>query len=264
MSRGIELFIRMHLVKTTVNDEPRGRQFIPGDVILCLLGKLQRENPIGSDAIMWRWLDDLPAMERLEKALVSLIPDNAKRRGLCEHIISLAIAVYADKPLASQSRKLTALWRQYGEQATRSKRRIKRLHVDIRQLEKNRMLSSSTAICRIEDDISRKQGLIDDERARLDAYAVKQAQKTNLCPRCGGTGSHKVGETCPSCHGGVLIATPDTVRLHLRHTNIGRVSDAIWERELKPLFERVLTELHAAQGEAALTLNQWLEKEAAA
>lgn len=62
MNRGLELFIRMHCEKTP--SIQLGRSILTADVILGVPGKLQHDYPMGSDAIMWKWLHDLPAFER--------------------------------------------------------------------------------------------------------------------------------------------------------------------------------------------------------
>ncbi|CZF86502.1 hypothetical protein [Grimontia marina] len=61
MSMGLELFIRLHGEKTL--SIQRGRSALTPDVILGVLGKLQHDYPMGSDAIMWKWLNDIPAFE---------------------------------------------------------------------------------------------------------------------------------------------------------------------------------------------------------
>ncbi|WP_407330575.1 TIGR02642 family protein [Enterovibrio sp. 27052020O] len=264
MNRGIELFIRMHIEKTGTHQQ-RGRQTLTGDVIIAVLGKLQHDHPIGSDAIMWRWLDDANAQQRLEAAMARYVPSHASRPELCAQIVALAVTVFADKPVVSQQRTLTSLWKNHSEQARRSERLIRTWQAQINVLERQIAGSTVFRAQALAGDIDKKTGLIAKERQRLSDYAASQAAKSCACPRCRGTGVVKVVDACPSCEGaGTLTVTPDNVRQHLRQLGIARVSDAIWSRELKPLFEVISQQLHILHNEAATALEKQLVLERAA
>lgn len=268
MSRGVELFIRMHLEKTP--SQQRGRQTLTGDVIVAVLGKLQHDFPFGSDAIMWKWLGDDNAVRRLTERMGSLMPANAKRPDLCCHMIALALSVFAGKPVSTQQRQLVSLWKKHSEQARRSERLIRTWQTQIKVLERELYgVKDGMTTFRAEQllaDIEKKQALIANEQERLTKYAKAQAEKSCQCPRCHGTGVAKIVNQCPSCGGeGALTVTPDNVRQHLRQQGIARVSDALWTGELKPLFERAVNELHCQHNAAAAALAKQLrlEKDAA-
>ncbi|MEI8609965.1 hypothetical protein P4S70_13640 [Enterovibrio sp. Hal110] len=227
MSRAIELMIRMHSEKTL--SMQRGRATLTGDVILGVLGKLQHEHPVGSDAIMWRWLNDMYAFERLQKKMEELIPEDAKRKDLCKHMITLALMVFAEKPLEPQQRKLTSLWKNHSEQARRSKRLMRTWQLQINVMEKQLGGESAFKTEQLVAAIEKRKQWIADERQRLEEYAKAQAKKSCQCPKCGGTGVTRVVDTCSGCggSGGVTIKA-DGVRKHLRQAGIPQVSDSVW------------------------------------
>lgn len=263
MNRGIELFIRMHLEKTPSNQ--RGRQTLTGDVIVGVLGKLQHDCPFGSDAIMWKWLDDGKVQARLLTRLTDLIPAHAQRPDLCRHILALSLSVFAGKPVSTQQRQLVSLWKKHSEQAKRSDRLIRTWQTQIKALERQMCGVTLYRAEQLADAMKQKQALIDKERQRLADYASVQATKSCQCPRCKGTGVAKIVNQCPSCGGeGTLSVTPENVRQHLRQMGIARVSDKLWTQELKPLFERAVNELHVQHNQAASTLEKQLRLERAA
>lgn len=263
MSRGLELFIRMHIEKTP--SMQRGRQVLTGDVIIGILGALQHDMPHGSDAVMWRWLHDANARNRIEQRLFDRIDAGRyKRPDLIKALGSIAIDALSGKPTEPQRRKLKTLWKRHGEQARRSERLIKRY-----KTERNKLIAEQEAatsgfrIARCQQHIDYFDSLIESERARLDAHAEKQAAFDDKCAKCGGTGEHQSLQ-CDACDGaGALRITPDNVRNHLRKMGV-RVSDKLWRIELKPEFELILSELYQAHDDVVRELNKRLELERAA
>ncbi|WP_158160967.1 TIGR02642 family protein [Grimontia hollisae] len=241
MSRALELFIRMHCEKMPTMQ--RGRSTLTGDVILGVLGKLQHDYPMGSDAIMWKWLNDMPAFERLQKRLEEHIPPDAKRKDLCRHIITLALMVFADKPLAPQQQQLTKLWKNHSEQARRSKRRIRIWRVQINVYEKQLGGQSEFKTKQLLAEIEKRKTWIMEEEKRLEASAREQAQKSCQCPKCGGAGVTRVVEMCSGCEGrGSVGLKADGVRKHLRALGV-EVSEELWNEECERLFQRAVARL---------------------
>ncbi|WP_017013520.1 TIGR02642 family protein [Enterovibrio norvegicus] len=241
MSRAIELLIRMHSEKTP--SMQRGRATLTGDVILGVLGKLQHEHPIGSDAIMWRWLNDMYAFERLQKKMEELIPADAKRKDLCKHMVTLALMVFAEKPLEPQQRKLTSLWKNHSEQARRSKRLMRTWQVQINVMEKQLGGESAFKTEQLVAAIEKRKQWIVDERERLEEYAKAQAKKSCQCPKCGGTGVTRVVDTCSGCGGsGGVTLKADGVRKHLRMAGI-EISEVVWRDECEKIFEGIVMSL---------------------
>ncbi|WP_158174843.1 TIGR02642 family protein [Grimontia hollisae] len=261
MSRALELFIRMHCEKMPTMQ--RGRSTLTGDVILGVLGKLQHDYPMGSDAIMWKWLNDMPAFERLQKRLEEHIPPDAKRKDLCRHIITLALMVFADKPLAPQQQQLTKLWKNHSEQARRSKRRIRIWRVQINVYEKQLGGQSEFKTKQLLAEIEKRKTWMVEEEKRLEAYARKQAEKSCQCPKCGGTGVTKVVDTCSGCEGrGSVGLKADGIKKHLRRGGVD-VSDEAWIAEFSQLFEGGVVTLCDAHDEVLRKLKERLWGEAA-
>ncbi|WP_052708099.1 TIGR02642 family protein [Salinivibrio sp. KP-1] len=263
MSQGLELFIRMHLEKTP--SMQRGRQTLTGDVILGVLGKLQREHPLGSDAIMWRWLDDAQARERIEQRLLDELRQGENvRKDLGKHIVLTAIDAFHGTPTLDQARKLKTLWKSHSEQAKRSKRLIRGYKLSIAKAEKQELAATSEFRQKhYQGEIARLNGLVEAERARLDTYAEKQASKSTKCPKCAGTGQVKMN-TCGACQGrGALRLTADDLKKMLRSNGL-RMSEKLWRDELVPVFTHTLWRLDVAHDEAVHALSKYLVGEKAA
>ncbi|USH03736.1 hypothetical protein K6Q96_07015 [Grimontia kaedaensis] len=261
MSRGLELFIRMHCEKTP--SMQRGRSSLTADVILGVLGKLQHDYPMGSDAIMWKWLNDIPAFERLQKRLEAQIPPDVKRKDVYQHIITLELMVFADKPLLPQQEQLTKLWKNHSEQARRSKRRIRTWRVQINFYEKQLGGQSEFKTKQLLAEIEKRKTLMVEEEERLEVFARKQAQKSCQCPKCGGTGVTKVVETCSGCEGrGSVGLKADGVSEHLKRVGVD-VSDEACGAEPIQWFEGVLASVFGEHDEVLRKLKERLWVEAA-
>ncbi|MCD9525510.1 TIGR02642 family protein [Photobacterium carnosum] len=263
MSRAIELFVRMHEVRSVTADE-RGRQTLTGDIILAVFGKLQHKMPLGMDLLMAKYVHDAPAANRIIDVIATWLNDEPlKRKDLAMALSCVALDVFCDKPVASQKRQLAALWRKYSDQAKRSNRLIKGWQVKIKQLQRN-VYSCETLAAeeRLLSAINELEALIIKERRRIDEYAQCQSLKSSTCPRCSGTGSILNTGECPSCNGhGLFVPSIDNIRQHLRHIGLGRVSDKLWESELKPWFEKSLGKLYVESGETGYELSKELSKQ---
>ncbi|PSV11669.1 hypothetical protein C0W59_19240 [Photobacterium kishitanii] len=263
MSRAIELFARMHEVRSVTADE-RGRQILTGDVILAVFGKVQHKMPLGMDLLMAKYVHDAPAANRIIDVMATWLNDGSlKRKDLAIALSCVALDVFCDKPVASQKRQLAALWRKYSDQAKRSNRLIRRWQVKIKQLQPNiDSCKTQTAEERLLSAIYELEALIIKERCRIDEYAQSQSLKSSICPRCSGTGSILNTGECPSCNGrGLFVPSVDNIRQHLRHIGLGRVSDKLWERELKLWFEKCLGKLYVESSETTHYLSDELYKE---
>ncbi|PSU19607.1 TIGR02642 family protein [Photobacterium phosphoreum] len=263
MSRAIELFARMHEVRSVTADE-RGHQTLTGDVILAVFGKVQHKMPLGMDLLMAKYVHDVPAVNRIIDVMATWLNDEpSKRKDLAMALSYVALDVFCDKPVASQKRQLAALWRKYSDQAKRSNRLIKGWQVKIKQLQRNLdSCETQTAEERLLSAINEFEALIIKERRRIDEYAQCQFLKSSTCPRCSGTGLILNTGECPSCSGhGLFVPSVDNIRQHLRHIGLGRVSDKLWENELKPWFEKCLTKLYVYSQDAATEIAHTLELE---
>lgn len=263
MSRAIELFARMHEVRSVTADE-RGRQTLTGDVILAVFGKVQHKMPLGMDLLMAKYVHDAPAANRIIDVMATwLNNESLKRKDLAMALSCVALDVFCDKPVASQKRQLAALWRKYSDQAKRSNRLIKGWQVKIKRLQRNiDACETHAAEERLLSAINELEALIIKDRRRIDEYAQSQSLKSLTCPRCSGTGLILNTGECPSCNGhGLFIPSVDNIRQHLRHIGLGRVSDKLWENELKPWFEKCLSKLYVKSSDATKMLSNFLYNE---
>lgn len=262
MSRSIELLARMHEVRS-VTAEARGRQTLTGDVILAVFGRVRHKLPTGMDLLMAKYVHDAQAADRLITVMSTWLDDKPlQRKDLAMALSCVALNVFCDKPVASQHRQLSALWRKYSEQAKRSDRLVKRWQEKIKNLQRDVIFCSTmTAKERLRTSVNELESLIIKERLRIDNYARCQSRTSSTCPRCNGTGT-TINGMCPSCGGhGMFVPTVDNVRQHLRHVGVGRVSDKLWDSELKPWFESCVYRLHVESQAATDLLTKALDRE---
>ncbi|WP_224164933.1 TIGR02642 family protein [Vibrio penaeicida] len=235
-----------------------------GDVIIGILGLMQRQHPLGSDLIMARWLDDHPAISRVIDALHQWVNDAPlQRKDLANHVAYIAFEVFCGKPILPQRRKLTSLWRKHSEQGRRSKRLIKQWRIQSKRLQTQ--LSDGTTPHRLDErqkEVEHYEQLIAREKTRIDAYATAQATQSTHCPKCRGTGVSQPGKTCHECGGhGRIAPDPNKIRQHLRALGVARVTEPVWRDELKPFFYHVSSRLHLEHDEAVRYLEERLVKE---
>ncbi|PWI34853.1 hypothetical protein DI392_00805 [Vibrio albus] len=259
--KAIELFIRMHLEKTPTLQ--RGRQVLTGDVIMAVMGAIQHQQPYGCDLISARWLGDMSAMRRVEERIAEWARDSS-RPDLLAHVGMVALAIFCGKPTNDQERKLVSLWKRYSEQGHRSKRLIKRYQTQITLL--NNMVSDTEFRYSQNDmEISKLQNLIENEKARLHKWASKKAKESFQCPKCSGSGFSSSEKGCNECGGsGCFVPKAENVRQHLRRTGIARVSDKLWNSEIKPKFDELLSMLNQEHDETARMMGKRLCEERAA
>ena len=265
MSKAIELLTRMHSVRCHAGDD-RGRQTLTGDVILGVFGMVQHQHRFGMDLIMSRYLGDQAAQERALKYIEGWLSEqpDIKRRDIALTLCYLAFDVYCEKPVSSQYRQLSALWRNHSDRGRRVNRLIKKWQTEIKA-RKNKMLQATKAqAVSLQREIDQYEGYIASERRSLSEYAESQATQSRRCPRCQGTGQvmKPAIMECPACSGrGYLMPTPDNIRTHLRRVGVARISTNLFDHELRSLFERCLQWLYTEQSETVKALNIALEKE---
>lgn len=260
-NKAIELFIRMHLEKTPTLQ--RGRQILTGDVIMGVLGAIQHQQPLGCDLIMARWLDDGQALTRID-AYIKGWAASSERPDLMYLVGILALSIFCGRPTADQERKLVSLWKRFSEQGHRSQRLIKRYQTKI-DFVQNTLSSTEFRDAQIRREVQQYEALIDKEKQRLEAWAKKQATLSYQCPKCGGSGNSSVGMPCNECDGiGGFKPNADNVKKHLRKTGIDMVSEKVWLREVKPMFDAFLSKLHQEHDETARILASRLGQERAA
>ncbi|HIF9106240.1 TPA: TIGR02642 family protein [Photobacterium damselae] len=262
MSRAIELLTRMHDVKSFYGLE-RGRQTLTGDVLISTFAKVQGKNPNGMDLLMARYLSDIPATNRMIERIIRWSQQRSfQRQDLAIALGCVAFDVYCNKPVASQKRQLTALWRKYSEQAKRSQKVLKRWSHQLKQLQRQYDYSDeSSTQQRLGRRMAELEAEMITERRRLDEFAQAQGRRYSHCPRCNGTGVHQCAP-CPTCDGrGQFAPTLDNVRQHLRHIGLGRVSNVLWESELQPWFDACLKRMYVEESTMVAELKAALQLE---
>lgn len=265
MSRAIELLTRMHTVRS-VTIGSRGRSNLTGDVILTVFAQVQHKQPLGMDLLLAKYVHDAPAVDRIIDVMSTWLNDGSfQRKDLALALSCIALDVFCDKPVASQKRQLAALWRNYSDQAKRSSRLIKRWQIKIKHLQCDvDILGMQAAEERSLSVINELEVLVINERRRIDEYARSQSLKSVTCPRCNGTGLIQSSK-CSSCNGyGQFSPSIDNIRQHLRHIGLGRVSNKLWDSELKPWLDNCLSRMHIESNEAVRLLSDKLYKESSA
>lgn len=259
--KAIELFIRMHLERTPTLQ--RGRQVLTGDVILAVMGTIQRENKLGCDLISARWLNDLQATKRVEERIREWANESS-RPDLMYYVGILGLSIFCGRPTADQEKKLVSLWTRFSAMGKRSQRLISRHQAQIKFL-KGIVPDTDFREKQIHGEIYKLNTLIDNERIRLHSWASKQAKAGYQCPKCGGTGNNATGNQCNECHGmGNFTPKAANVREHLKKTGAQQVSDKLWAAEVKPKFEELMGMFQREHDETARLLGKRLAEERAA
>ncbi|PSU87559.1 hypothetical protein C0W35_21400 [Photobacterium kishitanii] len=264
MSKAIELLTRMHAVRS-ITIGSRGRSNLTGDVILAVFAQVQHKQPLGMDLLLAKYVHDAPAVDRIINVMPTWLNDESfQRKDLALALSCIALDVFCDKPVASQKRQLAALWRNHSDQAKRSNRLIKGWQIKIKQLQRDvDICGMQAAEERLLSVINELEVLVINERRRIDEYAQSQSLKSVTCPRCSGTGLMQSGK-CSSCGGhGQFSPSIDNIRQHLRHIGLGRVSNKLWDSELKPWLDNCLSRMHIESNEAVRLLSDKLYKESA-
>jgi uncharacterized phage protein len=258
--KAIELFIRMHLEKTPTLQ--RGQKVLTGDVIMAVLGAIQHQQPFGCDLLSAKWLNDSSAMVRIEQRIIQwAIEPHSSRPDLLIQVGTIALAIFCGKSTADQHRKLVSLWKQFSEQGHRSNRLIKRYQTQINFLN-NQLCETEFRQAQIDQDILKLETLIDNERVRLDAWAHTQAKTSYICPKCHGSGFSKSTNDCNECGGsGYFLPRAENVRKHLVKTGVSRISDKLWNSDIKPRFDELVMMLQREHDETARLLGKRLGEE---
>ena len=261
MNKAVELMVRAHLQKSLSMESSRGKQTLDGEVVRGVFAKLQLEKPVGSDLLMMKYLEDTPALKRIQLVLREkvLYEFSLSRNELVEPLVDLSLTLFVGYPLPAQIKVLESLWLKYSEQAKRSKRRIKELEIKLRDVDRQ-VAETGFRQRQQEKDRQYYKTLIEGEKKRLHSYANKQAQHSNLCPRCRGTGIFK-GGSCSSCDGkGRVKAGSKAIRDSLRAMGI-RFSESLWRNELQLVIDKLESFCHAESFDTAERLNWLLEEE---
>ena len=183
MSKSIELLVKLHNPKC-VSAETAGRggkALLYQDQIIFAFSRAEEEFMFGYHLLMCKYRQD-----PFSRAFVnSYVESWCEERGLPEHsaeAMSYVIDMVCDLPLPSQLKHIRALRKRY----------LRSQYAYLPTIEKvNRMAE--------ENDLP----LNSAEARQLRIREITELRKSNICPRCRGTG--KVGRVqkreCPECHG---------------------------------------------------------------
>ncbi|SLM63509.1 MULTISPECIES: TIGR02642 family protein [Dickeya] len=228
MTIAIEQLIKMHdprCMSIESLNVGRGRASLSKDQILGALATAQRHNSTGYDVLMAKYRHDNQAEQRIRAA----ITDWAKTHSDLEHAESacqLALNMMLERNLPAQINHISKLLCKYGPRFSQVRKNIDLLRAEIKRLEKARSQAKTAdkEYHLIGQQIVALSARVDAERQGLKAWATQQAMRSNLCPRCSGTGrTHRpVIALCNECGGGGRItATYEHLRASL--ANIGAV-----------------------------------------
>lgn len=236
--KAIELLIRMHEPKcVSAETESRGRAVITKEQILAALVQAEAQYGFGYHLLMVKYLQDVHS-----KTLVaSYARAWAQRYQLSEQAaqaLQYVADMVTDVPLPAQLKRLNSL-----------RNRYMRSHFTF------------TKPLEAANKLAAEQGIAPNSppARELRISKLNEARKSNLCPRCRGTG--EIGRVqkvvCPECHGeGRLKATI----AHLVKS-LG-VSDAVFKRELNAVVVQFEQHCYAEMSNAEQAIKTRLRAEA--
>lgn len=250
--REVELITRLHSAKAiSIECVSGGRSTMTADAVIAVVALIAKNHPFGMDAVMTKYLDDGKAAERCVGFLVDQAQEwKCPRADLAPFFAIQAVAAFSNKPLVSQRQSLKSLHKRHGAYANRSKHRIKKFNVSLKQAQAR-------------DDkagIARYEALIESERRLLDAHAEKKAAESDVCPRCSGSGTVAM-RICPECSASGHIAVDiKRMRAYIKKSGVmmsEKVFNAMWN-----YFDSCQNHLHYSAGDAmkALAVQMKMEK----
>ncbi|RNM07953.1 TIGR02642 family protein [Dickeya undicola] len=265
MTIAIEQLIKMHdprCMSIESLNVGRGRGSLSKDQILGALATAQRHNSIGYDVLMAKYRHDDQAEQRIRTAItdwVNIRSDLEHANSACQ----LALNMMLERNLPAQINHISKLLCKYGPRFSQVRKNIDLLRAEIKRLEKARsqVKTADKEYHLIGQQIVALSARVDAERQGLRAWATQQAIRSNVCPRCSGTGrTHRpVIAFCNECGGsGRITATYEHLRASL---NIGAViTTGEWPQYLG-LAKRFLRWLYVEESEAVYILNKQIHDE---
>lgn len=247
----IERITRLHSAKTlSIECVGGGRASMSADEFIAVLAVIAHDHRFGVDAIQAKYLDDGHSAERCLAVLIEQAAEShCPRVDLAPFFAAQAIAAFCNKPLVSQRKSIKSLHKRHGAYANRSKQRVKKFNVSLRQAR-----AKGNA-----QEVKRYEGLIAAERALLEKHAEKKASESDWCPRCAGTGSVALNP-CPECAAsGHVTISRERLRAYIRNSGVkisDKLFDAMWS-----YFESCRSKLQYESNDAARAMARRVDRE---
>ncbi|OBX09591.1 hypothetical protein QV08_01230 [Gallibacterium salpingitidis] len=241
MSREIELLVKMF--------EPRCVSFeavahcngnLHKDQIIAAFAKAERQHWLGYQMLSLKYKLDNDAKHKLAQYIDLYLKDKNISDHYAAKALNLVVDMLADIPLPTQHKRLSSLRRRY----------LRSQFAYTKEIDKANKIAEQAGI-----DRNSKDG------RTLKINAINEMKRTNICPRCHGTGEigREQKRSCPSCEGkGRLIATVD----HLIYA-IG-CSKEHFDLYLKHIILEFTSKLQYEMSDAESLIKQRLRAEIAA
>ncbi|WP_315707555.1 TIGR02642 family protein [Brenneria uluponensis] len=231
MTIAIEQLIKMHdprCMSIESLNVGRGQAVLSKEQILGAFASAQHHNSVGYDVLMTKYRHDSQAEQRIRSAITDWVNRRFNLK-YAESACQLALSMVLERNLPAQINHVSRLLCRYGYKATQVRKNSDLLRAEIKQLEKVRCQPKVTdqEYQVIGLQIATLSARIDAEHQSLKAWATQQAMRSNICPRCSGTGQtpRPTIALCNECGGhGRITATYEHLRGSL--ANIGAVITA--------------------------------------
>lgn len=228
MTIAIEQLIKMHdprCMSIESLNVGRGQAVLSKEQILGAFASAQHHNSVGYDVLMTKYRHDSQAEQRIRSAITDWVNRRSDLK-YAESACQLALSMVLERNLPTQINHVSRLLCRYGYKATQVRKNSDLLRAEIKQLEKVRcqpkIMDQEYQV--IGQRIATLSARIAVERQSLKAWATQQAMRSNICPRCSGTGQtpRPTIALCNECGGhGRITATYEHLRGSL--ANIGAV-----------------------------------------
>ncbi|OBX02215.1 hypothetical protein [Gallibacterium genomosp. 1] len=189
MSRSIELLVKMFDPRcVSAESIARGHSTLYKEQILAAFAQAEKAAFVGYHLLLLKYRFDQSSKDYLTKYIDLWLAEKGVKDDFAVKALNYVIDRLADIPLPTQYKRLNALRRRY----LRSQYSFTK-DIDIANQEAGPDKNSK-------------------EARELRINVIKEMRKSNICPRCHGTGEigREQKRVCPSCEGkGRLIATND-------------------------------------------------------
>lgn len=192
MSRSIELLVKMFDPRCVSTESiARGRSTLYREQILAAFTQAEKEAFIGYHLLLLKYRFDKFSKDYLTKYIDLWLEAKGIKDKFAVKALNYVIDRLADIPLPTQYKRLNALRRRY----------LRSQYAYTKEIGKTQEITNNKEI-----DKNSK------EARELRINVIKEMKKSNICPRCHGTGEvgREQKRICPACEGkGRLIATND-------------------------------------------------------
>ncbi|WP_409311409.1 TIGR02642 family protein [Pectobacterium sp. B1J-3] len=268
MTIAIEQLIKMHdprCMSIESLNVGRGRAILSKEQILGAFATAQRKNPVGYDLLMAKYRHDSDAAFRIMIAIYAW--DVYAKYQHLEHsdiACSLAMDMVLERNLPAQVDHIAGLLRRYGTRSSQTRKNTDSLKAEIKRLEKQRCRdkTSNAEYFLVGEEIEQLSARIKAERQALYDWSEQEARRSNICPRCSGTGKtlRPVIAICNECGGhGRIIATFEYLRKSM--AIIGAVIPAGEWLQYLDLIKECMRWLYIEESSAASVLSSQIRDE---